>query len=282
MEKSTFFQDNAKEIGQRIKNEIKKNGFNNVIIGNLLGYSHHTISRKNNNKDGKYYTSDDIRKLAKIFKCNEKQLCNYDFNKNTLDDEINKSNYKDIINYLKSIGINLIPAFFWVGDTKQFNNAHKFLLEKDCLTANAKTLYNKHKKEIDNNKYNRWLFLWLNKNPIIEKYNVDLNDIKTKKIHDMPFSTILEKSNYKMSVHDMGVIEMRFILFYDNEIKTIDDSNFQTLGLSDVTNLFDYVDNMTKNSIFALLNTSITEHTNCLGPYNNKFFFKEFNVESFS
>ena len=258
-----YLKENGAIIGEYIKDLIKQNQYTNKQIADILGVNENIVSRKNKNKNGAYYNMDDLNKLSKLFNCSIAKLTFQEFENIDENPIFYQKDYLYKINYLHSIGLHFQPAFFWVGNEEQFKNAKKILIP--FLSPTAKKQYNSYKNETeqfnlsDENKYNMF-YLLLTDNPIKEYNNLNLEDIKTTNLKNKYFTTSL---NYKSDITDknyknMGYIEIRFMMFEENNTK----SEFKTISIDDLLNIFEFIEKITKTSVKALFENSINDYKN--------------------
>lgn len=238
--------ENRFKISARIKEEKKRHKQKDIALALALNYNKQTIYRKNNNKDNSYYNETDIKRLCDLWECREKYLkCESDIKTDadlinlTRDKSKLKSDYKNALNYLKSIGLKLTPGLFWCGSYYELSTYYDDI--KPFLTPDAKIYIRRKYNDFEND------------------MNYCDHDTLYFEIASLPDNCDILKSEEITKENDvnmssdffgdfMGFVELRLI---------INDDISKTISINQLNNLFVLMDNTNKTLIDTFLNLNI-------------------------
>ena len=251
-----YIKEHSREIGIRIKDYSKyERKETNKDLAQILNFDVCTISRKNSCLNGLYYNRDDIEKLAEYWNVRKEFL--YCLDKyDTIESMLNSTKEKEklrndyllLIDYLKSIGIEIKPAFYWrvseYAIYKNFERIKPFLnnLSLDYIKKRFNNFVNFDENDTLTNcqKFNlsgKWLLFPLKSLPD-ESIKID-KITKQIDIDNYKYQFIYDENDGLES----GFIELRFNIIIKGykEIKNINIIEFNNLSV--------LMDNLNKNLI---------------------------------
>lgn len=251
-------------IGGRIKNEAKKRGYKNQYIADLLHLSDgHQISPLYQNR--RLFSDEQIGILANAFGLRKEYLMCIDDWETNEDMEkgvktANISEYNIIRQYLKTIGLSLLPTVYWVCNERELycdywnmeehisDNGKKYaagVIDIPLPPHNPNFVYEHFEKAAWNySDGNQNLFVELKSNPI--KGMKNLNEM-TKRDNGEDFDL------YWQYTEDNIQIEILYKIIFNGE----------TIGMLEVEQIrsfFKHIDAMCKTSIQTVLFDMISNY----------------------
>lgn len=231
--------------GKRIKEMLKKKGIKQKELLEVLNIEHPTLLSNKLAGEHKHLSEYDYEQLAKFFgngtridylKCIDDFETDDDFFENS------QKGYSAIIEYLKTLGLILSPAYYW--NCTEYHIYKYYSKMKEYITESDR-------KEIELSRIN----FNLTDNEAKRKYDKESMEYEFR-LKNYPANDLLKiddltknkpNDNYYKIIHGAG--DSWIVLRY----KATYNDNEYIISMDRITNLFNYIDAMNKASIEALI-----------------------------